>query len=753
MATCSNFLPHHTQLNNHHHNNNPYAFSKLSRGARTIAPGTHTAATPRAQQEELCRRTMASLGGMPYSTSEFSPHENKAAADLFWLPESPGKPAPADFFDEFVVLDGGDSTTTSTTDGGEGGGLASAITPPAVSMPAGRHVNIVSAVAMPSVKAMAHSGRQKQEPDQQHYRQGRGGHPMDAHHMDMIDMGGLPLHYHDMLGTGSISDSELLKLEGLSMRSPRVHVPPSSASMPPSPPSMSRSTSPRKAGRLEALYTRARNKVATFQGKPKAQQPQTVAPSEISQAVMGPAKSSTRPRPTGSKAPLSPPLTASMPEGMPASLASTDAAFINGFISDPFADARMHNGAMPNTPLHTPLVNGSFDANGTASINPWDMPTPDMAHSFHGAPHPGFWWSDPFASHPNTSMPHLDMEMDIDDPEFFNTSSTTKLPMAAPHHHQSFSSSTSNLSLSGLMIHMPQPRGGPPPAVLHPPRYHYPPPPPIPSATATSPRRLTKAPRAPSSGARRHHYPPPPSQGQQQQQQQSPRKPRTASGGGGGPSVPSSPTAAVPSRLHRRSASMQMLRSTGGAAAAAAEPSTPSSAIRKRKSWTGRRTSSHHHQQHLENTLLSASGSPRKPPQASRRTPSLPAMGSSYHHHGHPHPHPHHFPHPQHEDGGGEEEEEEEEEEATEDGFVNYTPQDHRVLMTGVAPSGSSKTKARREREAQEQKRKLGEAVRKAVAAAGGDVRKLEGGWDGVVGGFGILEGGGGQGRGGIGGM
>lgn len=749
MATCSNFLPHHTQLNNHH-NNNPYAFSKLPRGARTIAPGTHTAATPRAQQEELCRRTMASLHGMPYSTSEFSPHENKAAADLFWLPESPGKPAPADFLDEFVVLDGGDSTTTSTTDGGEGGGLASAITPPAVSMPAGRHVNIVSAVAMPSVKAMAHSGRQKQEPDQQQCRQGRGGHPMDAHHMDMIDMGGLPLHYHDMLGTGSISDSELLKLEGLSMRSPHVHVPPSSASMPPSPPSMSRSASPRKAGRLEALYTRARNKVANFQAKPTAQQqqPQTVAPSEISRAQMGPAKSSSRPRPTGNKAPLSPPLTASMPEGMSASLTSTDAGFINGFISDPFADARMHNGAMPNTPLHTPLMNGSFDANGTTSINPWDTPTPDMAHSFNGAPHPGFWWGDPFASQPNNSMPHLDMEMDIDDPEFFNTSSTTKLPMAAPHHQSFSSSSTSNLSLSGLMIHMPQPRGGPPPAVLHPPRYHYPPPPPIPSSAngpATSPRRLTKAPRAPSSGARRHHYPPPP---QQQQQQQSPRKPRTASGGAG-PSVPSSPTAAVPSRLHRRSASMQMLRSTGGTAAAA-EPSTPSSAIRKRKSWTGRRTSSHHHQQHLENTLLSAGGSPRKPQQASRRTPSLPAMGSSYHHgHGQHHPH---YPHPQHpQHNHGENEEEDEEEEELEDGFVNYTPQDHRVLMTGVAPSGSSKTKARREREAQEQKRKLGEAVRKAVAAAGGDVRKLEeGGWDGVGGlGMGILEGGqGGRGRG-----
>ncbi|KAM0458971.1 hypothetical protein ACHAO4_002360 [Trichoderma viride] len=58
-------------------------------------------------------------------------------------------------------------------------------------------------------------------------------------------------------------------------------------------------------------------------------------------------------------------------------------------------------------------------------------------------------------------------------------------------------------------------------------------------------------------------------------------------------------------------------------------------------------------------------------------------------------------------------------------GFVNFTPNDGNVLMTGVAPSGSSKTKARREKEAQEKRRKLSEAAMKAVAAAGGDVDKL----------------------------
>lgn len=58
-------------------------------------------------------------------------------------------------------------------------------------------------------------------------------------------------------------------------------------------------------------------------------------------------------------------------------------------------------------------------------------------------------------------------------------------------------------------------------------------------------------------------------------------------------------------------------------------------------------------------------------------------------------------------------------------GFVNFTPSDGSALMTGVAPSGSSKTKARREKEAQDKRRRLSEAAMKAVAAAGGDIEKL----------------------------
>ncbi|KAL8640754.1 MAG: hypothetical protein Q9228_002365 [Teloschistes exilis] len=58
-------------------------------------------------------------------------------------------------------------------------------------------------------------------------------------------------------------------------------------------------------------------------------------------------------------------------------------------------------------------------------------------------------------------------------------------------------------------------------------------------------------------------------------------------------------------------------------------------------------------------------------------------------------------------------------------GFVNFTPNDSQRILTGVAPSGSSKTKARREQEANEKKRKLSLAVLRAVEEAGGDPEPL----------------------------
>jgi hypothetical protein len=57
--------------------------------------------------------------------------------------------------------------------------------------------------------------------------------------------------------------------------------------------------------------------------------------------------------------------------------------------------------------------------------------------------------------------------------------------------------------------------------------------------------------------------------------------------------------------------------------------------------------------------------------------------------------------------------------------FVNFTPEDSRKILTGVAPSGSSKTKARREKEATERRRKLSQAAVRAVREAGGDIESL----------------------------
>lgn len=57
--------------------------------------------------------------------------------------------------------------------------------------------------------------------------------------------------------------------------------------------------------------------------------------------------------------------------------------------------------------------------------------------------------------------------------------------------------------------------------------------------------------------------------------------------------------------------------------------------------------------------------------------------------------------------------------------FVNYTPNDSHKILSSVAPSGSSKTKARREQETLEKKKKLTLIAEQAVMDAGGDVEQL----------------------------
>lgn len=54
------------------------------------------------------------------------------------------------------------------------------------------------------------------------------------------------------------------------------------------------------------------------------------------------------------------------------------------------------------------------------------------------------------------------------------------------------------------------------------------------------------------------------------------------------------------------------------------------------------------------------------------------------------------------------------------------TAQDSKKILTGVAPSGSSKTKAKRDKEEADKRRQFSEAATRAVREAGGDVKVLE---------------------------
>lgn len=58
--------------------------------------------------------------------------------------------------------------------------------------------------------------------------------------------------------------------------------------------------------------------------------------------------------------------------------------------------------------------------------------------------------------------------------------------------------------------------------------------------------------------------------------------------------------------------------------------------------------------------------------------------------------------------------------------FVNYTMDDGDELLAAVAPSGTLKTRARREQEAREEQRRLEEAALAAIRKAGGDPRDLQ---------------------------
>jgi hypothetical protein len=522
--------------------------------------------------------------------------------------------------------------------------------------------------------------------------------------------------------------------------------------------------------------------------------PDSLSPLEIpimSTAQMEPAVTSGRSRPytpnLSTATSLSPPNASasamSAPSHQPlvgpssSNNSNSKAGFVNGFLDDPFIPDGLPGtqfvqpfqvgSTLPQTPLQTPLLDG---------IPVWQMPlsapnnkplwAPDSSQYFVGANAAtnNNWWEPP-ADVMDTDPPSIPLPLSY--PAATNARNAALNLANALNDQQSFEypappgTENGSFTSGGLMIHMPQPRAGPSPVLYNDSASQ--------GLTRTDQHHRRPKPRAPSSGARHHHY-------NANGTGFSPRKARAASGSSRGfepgspsPTTPSQapgagttgttaiatsypPTSPSTGRLHRRSASMQTLSPTG-------LPSEPPTAIRKRRSWTGRRTTTsssatalrrnHSHSSlalpSLSTTAQIVAGSSsntgrrRTTVTTSTSTPSTPNLN---HHHTHPNNRRKSTTTITSSSSNNKNNNNRNATNAalenvaaaaagaSSDGFVNYTPQDRTLLMTGVAPSGSSKTKARREKEAAERQREFRDRLARmvqAVQAAGGDVSKLRG--------------------------
>ncbi|KAI1451629.1 hypothetical protein F4805DRAFT_463607 [Annulohypoxylon moriforme] len=549
-----------------------------------------------------------------------------------------------------------------------------------------------------------------------------------------------PLLADPVLSGGSISDSELLRLEGISLKSPKPSV-----TAPSSPPFAISSPSPRKHNRvLDSIYATLRR--ATHRSKPRkpvetsaemmmpdafkeAEHPSYDLPPNLDLCDFGDIKLEDIPGPVDSHGiPVSPPLTGRIP---PDQNSNDILNFVNGHFDDPFCDGLLappaniipsgkSHDANLNTPIDTPSLNddpfyhgmGILDTNGTSfrpqpklrSTSSAEWPMEGILTNDTGAPNlwpsgspqgppfipdagnplasPG-WWDPPNGHHPHhrgNSNPPLNLSLHNGQPDL-------------PYEYGA------NPDLTGLMIHMPQPRA-PQAAVLNSsaandPYY-------VPNPSNGTPRHHRRhyseqrrpRPRAPSSGAR-HYTNGGPGGGGPYTPLTSPRKVSSNSGGGPGCyTLREEPPSPTPTQRHRSASGSSL-------------------AVRKRRSWRGRQN-------------LNSSGAEPRTPGRSVSSSCRPG-GFDAHAHGHAPTRRVSMGNLRGDGEGGS---------GRRGGggggggsmsieFCNYTPSDKKVLMNGVAPSGSSKTKARREREAQEHKRKMSEAYMQAIRAAGGDVEKL----------------------------
>ncbi|KAI6315795.1 hypothetical protein MCOR34_004502 [Pyricularia oryzae] len=588
-----------------------------------------------------------------------------------------------------------------------------------------------------------------------------------------------PSSSFDANHAGSNSDTEILRFEHLSVHSPRKP-----AAVPASAP-VSRRGSPRKvtdrlAGVCSGIYKKAsatlgragthhqrQNSRSASNGlrqklerEGEHEEGLTVAPLNIHRAM-----------PTYEGLPLTPPLSG---RGL-TQQQQQQQPFVSGPVEDPFSSkpnpaGRQQPIVLPETPSGTPLMSSqdmTAAQQAYATANYAAMPVTSAASI-----DPELWAAAQFKLSPQfwdgsspTGLPHVESavpsplaidRMDTREGQCYafaasaasvastatmmvtRKQSNRNLAAAQANQHGTVSMSQLDLTNDGLMIHMPQPRGPPHAATLlamqqqhqqqlmnqyhhvhqqqqqqqqhllqganfqrqpqtvpmlspdvshrpdhgmhqqqqqqqqtHNTHHHRRPKPKAPSSGArhTGPGGSLVSPRKVSSGA-------------------SPRKvsshssPRKASGGSGSARSTTSPSPKPRQQLlhaSRRSTSMQSLRD--GDSSLSSLSSSATAAIRKRRSWASRPD--------LDMYALESQQQQQQQQQRRQTSSERPSAGN------------------------------------LSIGFVNYTAMDHDVLMAGVAPSGSSKTKARREKENREREDRMKEAFVQAVSAAGGDAGRF----------------------------
>ncbi|KAI1778662.1 hypothetical protein F4818DRAFT_306340 [Hypoxylon cercidicola] len=556
-----------------------------------------------------------------------------------------------------------------------------------------------------------------------------------------------PLFTDPVLSGGSNSDSELLRLEGISIKSPKPN-----ATVPSTPPFPNTSSQPpRKHSRvLDSIFSTFRK--VTHRSRPQKSQDHSQMdtdgaatltdafkrdettcydlPGGLDWKDFADIKLEEMPVPVDNLGlPLSPPLTGRIP---PDQHSSSTMNFVRGDFDDPFVDgllgppATIHpepksHDMNLNTPITPGLNDDPFYQNGMNGMGVLDT----NGHSFRSRPHAkqrstssAEWPMEGILTNDNTSVVWPPSEPGtgptyvpdgVPSPEWWDTATPHTTSHHRNGHHRYHNGMHSNASLnlsmhnqqadlsyeyansadlSGLMIHMPQPR--------------------VPQAAVLNPG-IHDALMSPSTG----YYPTPSSS--HQHPSSSHNHHRSSSSGhphGSHHHSERRPRPRAPSSGARHHGSMTSLRKMSSCYALREESMSPTPhhprhrsassssssalAVRKRRSWTRR---SQQQQQ-------------QEPQTPSSRSVSYEGHGSMRRGSG-----------GRHEEGGG----------GGESGgggafsieFCNYTPNDKKVLMNGVAPSGSSKTKARREKEAMEHKRQMSEAYIQAIRAAGGDVEKL----------------------------